>query len=77
MGNNVTLYALKDISDYVKEEVLPNYHPKYEPWVGESWVVSAKHLQTKDTRNLNKELGISGINKIGNTNGHVKWFKNK
>jgi len=47
--------ALKDISNHIKEMVQPFL------WKREEYV-NPKHLNTKETRNLNRELGVHKLN---------------
>jgi len=57
--------AFMDISQYIREK----YGPSNKLAKGESWIVTPKHLDTKETRLLNRILGISRVNYMGNTNG--------
>jgi hypothetical protein len=63
--------AFKDITDYIakSKKVIYTYYGKGNIDV---WVVTPYNLYNKESRSLNKELGIAGINKIGNTNGYKK-----
>lgn len=53
----VSRMAFADISDHLKEEAAFSY--------GENdvWVVTPNALDTKETRKLNKELGLHKVNK--------------
>lgn len=57
----VSRMAFADISDYLKEEGAIAYGEH------EVWVVTPNALDTKETRRLNKELGLHKVNK---TNQH-------
>jgi hypothetical protein len=52
--NSPRLAALRDISEYLKDE------PKYG---NEIWNVLPAHLDNKYTRRLNQQLGLWGVNK--------------
>lgn len=57
--------ALKDISEYMK-----NKNIQVVDKFGDVWYVSSYMLGCmKECAKLNAELGISGVNKIGNKNG--------
>lgn len=57
--------ALKDISEYMK-----NKNIQVVDRFGDVWCVTSTMLgQMRECARLNAELGISGINKIGNKNG--------
>ena len=58
----VSQYAFKDISRYIKETNTMKYNPL------EIWNVRPSHLNTKENRRLNRELGLRGVNvRIENT----------
>lgn len=57
----VSRMAFADISDYLKEEASFSYGEH------DVWVVTPNALDTKETRRLNKELGLHKVNK---TNHH-------
>lgn len=64
--------AFGDISKYLKEEVLPFQKRPFSNWIVTPW-----HLNTKEIRRLNKELGITSINYEGNVNWmEMKRYKN-
>lgn len=71
MNKSLQYYAAKDISDYIakSKRVVRTYYGKGKIDV---WVVTPYYLFNKESRSLNKKLGIAGINKIGNTNGYKK-----
>ena len=52
------IQALKDIYEYYRENGIESFdqHTK------ETWYIHKRHLVTKETTILNKELGLSGIN---------------
>jgi hypothetical protein len=52
--------AFKDISEYLKSKNI-KIMDKYK----DVWVVTPNQLENKGTRKLNKELGLSNINKFG------------
>ena len=52
----VAQYAFKDISQYIKDTNTMNYNPL------EIWNVHPSHLDTKENRKLNRELGLRGVN---------------
>ena len=67
-GENICRIAIKDISEYMKEnniQIMDGNH--------DVWVVSASRVYCAEQRKLNKELGISGINKTK----EVKLKRNK
>lgn len=47
----VSEIAFGDISKYLKDEVLPLHRGHFSNWIVTPW-----HLNTKETRRLNKEL---------------------
>lgn len=53
----VSQVALRDIAEYTKGTLYNNIDSN-----GDVWIVTAKQLQTKENRRLNKELGISKVN---------------
>lgn len=55
----VEIMAVKDINDYHKP-ILKEQQEKYH---GDNYIITSQYLQTKETRRLNRELGISNINK--------------
>ena len=55
----VSEIAFKDISKYLDE----HYNRKIS---SEQYLITPQHLQTKETRKLNRELGIHKINKLNN-----------
>ena len=64
--NSPRRLALHDISQWMIDseiEIIKN---------GDIWVVTATRLDCPEQRRLNRELGIRGINLIGNTNGKPK-----
>ncbi len=63
MRRTVSTAALKDISAHNRLKILSGEYERINQLVGHI------HLQTKETRRLNRLLGIAGINKIGNRNG--------
>jgi hypothetical protein len=64
-----SIAAINDITDYLRPFMREQF--KREGRV-DNYLVSACYLRSKETTRLNKELGIAGINKIGNTNGKPK-----
>jgi hypothetical protein len=73
--NACSFYALEDISKYAK-----NMDKKYRTemcWSNNTdrFFISACELKNKQTRKLNKVLGIHSINKIGNKNSSRKPVK--
>jgi len=57
----VAQIAFKDIGKHINENTM-NYNPL------EVWDVRPSHLNTKENRRLNRELGLRGINtRIENT----------
>ena len=64
----VSEIALEDISRYIKST-----KSKYKKGFFYNWVVMASHLDTKEVRALNKELGINSLNHLENIN----WMKMK
>ena len=62
--------AIRDITEHFKPLVKAQF--KREGKMFDNYFVTTKDLLTKETTRLNKELGIAGINKIGNTNGKPK-----
>ena len=58
--------AIRDISNYLTKEYPLSYGCNT---ARDQWIIPAHSLYNKENRRLNKELGIMGINKIGNTNG--------
>ena len=68
---SVSRHAFKDITADIKENaVTPDS-------VWDVWNVRPSHMDTKETRRLNRALGLSGINKIGNKNQNHKKRKGK
>lgn len=69
----VSEVAFEDITKYLKSKILPLQRGKYNNWVVTPW-----HLNTKEVRRLNKELGINGVNHEGNINwiNSHKRYKN-
>ena len=59
----VSELAFGDISKYLKDEILPFQRGCFSDWVVTPW-----HMNTKEIRRLNRELGISSLNYLGNTN---------
>ena len=57
----VSQYAFKDITQYFNNNKGIDYK-KDNP--RETWNVRPSHLNNKETRRLNRELGLGGINKI-------------
>lgn len=58
--------ALKDIADHLREIIGDkSYYDKYK----DVWIVGVKCLRGKEVRRMNKDLGITGLNMTGNTNG--------
>jgi|TARA_R110002167_G_scaffold105374_2_gene271023 hypothetical protein len=57
--SNVSIAALKDISKYISE----TYKENGLVGKGDSWVCCAEHLNTIETRKLNRRLGLHKINK--------------
>jgi hypothetical protein len=56
--------ALKDISKYIKESCPEGVYGRLDVWV-----CCARHLNTKETRELNRRLGLHKINKQNEKNG--------
>lgn len=61
--------ALHDISEWLKEENIKIVDGNHDVWV-----VTGARLDTKEQRNLNKELGIHKVNK---TADNMSRFKNE
>jgi hypothetical protein len=57
MSKNVKRIALKDISQWMREQ---NNNLRDEH--GDVWVVSAYTIDTVEQRKLNRELGVSKVN---------------
>ena len=70
--------AFRDISIYIKETYTSN---EIKTYVGSAtvdvWVVTPERIMTKETRKLNKQLGISNLNYYGNKNGVKKLNNSK
>lgn len=62
--------AFKDITEYLNEN-------GRESLFDEVWYVTPNEMNSKETRALNRELGIHKINKYGNTNGNRRSKKTK
>lgn len=50
------MMALKDISEYLKPLLKEQHHE-------ENYIITSTYIHTKETRKLNRELGMGGINK--------------
>lgn len=57
MGRSVRRIALRDISEWMKEQNIQIYDEH-----GDVWVVSATRIGTPEQSKLNKELGVSKVN---------------
>ena len=71
MGMSAARIALKDISDYIQNEYEGkkiDYHREHT----EVWVVAPWAIFNKQSRQLNKQLGINKVNYYGNKNGISK-----
>ena len=55
-------YSLRDMAKYLRATIKSYEYDRY--------LVKPCHLNNKETRRLNRALGISNINYIGNTNGY-------
>ena len=65
--NNAARVAFRDISQHLRElykDIVAEKGESFEVWV----VTPEKHLNNKDTRRLNRELGVSRVNYLGNKN---------
>ena len=59
--------AFRDITNYIKETYTSKEMRTYiDNLIVDVWVVTPAHLETKETRRLNKQLGISDVNYYGN-----------
>ena len=56
--------AMKDISNYLKTNEFKIVDECFDVWV-----VTPTFMDTKETRLLNKKLGLRNINNFGNKNG--------
>jgi hypothetical protein len=56
--STVSITALKDISKHIKELYSEELYGQVDVWV-----CCAEHLNTKETRELNRRLGLHKINK--------------
>ena len=65
---SVNQYAKADILQYINDTA-GERKTDVLGWYCEIWTVHLTSIFNKSSRRLNKELGITGINKIGNTNG--------
>lgn len=72
----VSEIAKKDISTYVKK-LRADKFKVIDKKVDEVWFIGTTYLFTKEQAALNRELGISGINKIGNKNGSDRYMDKK
>lgn len=59
-SDNPYKIAMKDISDYLRSQKLQIIDDK-----GDVWIVTPIKMANKETRKLNKELGLHKINKLG------------
>ena len=59
--------AFRDITAWLK--TLPG---TYKPWWDDNYHITPSHLDNKETRALNAELGLRGVNMERNTNGANK-----
>lgn len=58
--------ALKDIADHLRQIIgYKSYFDEHK----DVWIVGTKFLRGKGVRRMNKDLGITGVNMVGNTNG--------
>ena len=62
----VSHYAFADITEYLNDngDILDSNC--------DVWDVRPAHINTKESRRLNRALGLAGVNKIGNTNQKKK-----
>lgn len=65
MGNSPSCDAFADMTKYNRV----NNIQVWDPLTFDVWVVTENYIRTKETTELNRELGLYSINKIGNTNG--------
>ena len=63
---SVEALALRDIAEYVQEEELKN---GCNATGADTWFFSRSHFDLKETRRLNRQLGINKLNYMGNKNG--------
>ena len=75
MKKTVSNYAFEDISEYYSEEIKKGI--VRDGGLVDVFFVSPHWLDNKEQRKLNKLLGLSGINKIGNTNMNTKNKQNE
>ena len=63
--------AFSDMRDYFNENnIKTQEHVKgIGGTVIDVWIPTREHIYTKEQNRLNKELGITGINKLNNKNG--------
>ena len=62
--SNVRTTALKDISKHIKESYPEEVYGRVDVWV-----CCPEHLNTTETRELNRRLGLHKINKQNEKNG--------
>ena len=64
--NNASRVAFRDISQNLREIYKDVVAERGESF--EEWVVTPEFFNNKDTRRLNRELGVSKVNYLGNRN---------
>lgn len=60
--------AFKDISTYFKENGIQTAMTEKK----ETFIVTKEHVFTKESRDLNWQLGVNKVNYKGNRNGRTK-----
>lgn len=56
----VSAMAIKDINEYLRPLLKEQQKEQRDE---DNYIFTSQYLQTKETRRLNRDLGISGINK--------------
>lgn len=64
MSSRVRLQAFQDISEEIRKSDL-----KLIDENDDVWIVTPSRMDNKETRRMNKELGINRLNYLGNNNG--------
>lgn len=72
----VIMIALKDMREYLKNN-FPNPVTYTKDGELEVWAVFPSSVYNKETRQLNRQLGITNINYFGNKNGRFKGKSKK
>ena len=69
---DVAYYARQDISKYLYEEI--GWERRGSGGLynkSEIWVACPSYVFTKESRKLNRELKLNGINRLNNKNGYI------